>query len=135
VRAHGKKAHGEIESLPLETMTDVRTSETEHFELPEDFVASDFVHGDLGFGRVSRERFIVEFDARVADEVKARRHHPHQRIAIAPDGRVRVSLPFVDARAAIAFVLSWGDAAKIVDPPELASEMATILSRAASKYS
>lgn len=133
--ATGGKANGEVEILALETMTDVRSSETEHFELPADFDASQFVHGQLGVARPSRERFIVEFEARVADEVKARKIHPQQRIAIAPDGRVRVSLPLVDARAAISFVLSWGDAARVVEPAELATEVARILGRAASRYS
>lgn len=133
--AKDAKPNGEIEVLPLDTMTDIRTSETEHFELPESFDASQFVHGQLGVAKPSRDRFIVEFDARVADEVKAKRQHPQQRIATAPDGRVRVSLPLVDPRAAVAFVLSWGDAARVVEPPELVSEVAKTLARAASKYS
>ena len=69
----------------------------------------------------------MEFDARVADEVKAKRLHPQQRIATAPDGRVRVSLPLVDPRTVIAFVLSWGDAARVVEPPELVTEVGKIL--------
>ncbi|HVH43240.1 MAG TPA: WYL domain-containing protein [Labilithrix sp.] len=134
-RTTGGKASADVDILPLETMTDIRTSETEHFELPASFDVSQFVHGDLGVARPPRARFIVEFDARVADEVKAKRQHPQQRIATAPDGRVRVSLPLVDPRAAVSFVLSWGDAARVVEPPELVAEVAKILSRAASRYS
>jgi predicted DNA-binding transcriptional regulator YafY len=125
---------GEIEVLPFETMTDVRTSETEHFELPPDFEAAQYVHGQFGVALPSRARFIVEFDARVADEVKSKRIHPQQRVATAPDGRVRVSLPLVDLPAATAFVLAWGDAARVVEPPELVAEVGNILTRAASKY-
>jgi predicted DNA-binding transcriptional regulator YafY len=132
-RASRTRADGDIEVVPLESMTEIRTSETEHFELPETFDPSAFIHGDLGVGR-PKGRFIVEFDARVADEVKMRRLHPQQRIATAPDGRVRVSLPLVDPRAAIAFVLSWGDAARVVEPLELVAEVASILARAASRY-
>jgi predicted DNA-binding transcriptional regulator YafY len=131
----GGKPAADVDVLPLEAMTDIRTSETEHFELPESFDVSQFVHGDLGVARPARARFIVEFDARVADEVKAKRLHPQQRIANSPDGRVRVSLPLVDARAAIAFVLSWGDAARVVEPPDLVREVGDILSRAAARYS
>ena len=125
----------EVEVLALETMTDIRTSETEHFALPASFDAGHFVQGDFGVARPARARFLVEFDARVADDVKAKRLHPQQRIATAPDGRVRMSLPLVDLRAAVAFVLSWGDAARVVEPPELVSEVGKILARAASRYS
>jgi predicted DNA-binding transcriptional regulator YafY len=128
------KTTSEIDVLTLETMTDVRTSETEHFELPKSFDVDQFVHGELGVARPARGRFIVEFDARVADEVKSKRLHPQQRIATSPDGRVRVSLPLVDTRSAVAFVLSWGDAARVVEPPELVSEVANLLLRAASRY-
>lgn len=128
------KPSPEIDVVPLDSMTEIRTSETEHFELPQGFDVTTFVHGDLGIARPVRARFLVEFDARVADEVRAKRIHPEQRIATAPDGRVRMSLPLVDPRAAIAFVLSWGDAARVVEPPELANEVGDILSRAASRY-
>lgn len=133
-RVTGGKVSSEIDVLPLDTMIDLRTSETEHFELPPTFDVTNFVHGDLGVARPARARFIVEFDARVADEVKSRKIHPQQRIATAPDGRVRVSLPLVDSRTAIAFVLSWGDAARVVEPPELVSEVGAIVTRAASRY-
>jgi predicted DNA-binding transcriptional regulator YafY len=134
IHATAAKSSAEVEVLMLETMTDIRTSETEHFELPKAFDVSEFMHGDFGVARPARGRFIVEFDARVAEEVKSKRLHPQQRIATAPDGRVRVSLPLVDPRAAIAFVLSWGDAARVVEPPELVSEVGDILSRAATRY-
>jgi predicted DNA-binding transcriptional regulator YafY len=124
----------EIDVVPLESMTEIRTSETEQFQLPQGFDVSDYVHGELGVGPPARARFIVEFDARVADEVKTRRFHPQQRIGTAPDGRVRLSLPLVDTRAAVSFVLSWGDAAKIVDPPELEREVGAILARASARY-
>jgi predicted DNA-binding transcriptional regulator YafY len=133
-RVIGSKPSTEIDIVPLEAMTDIRTSETEYFELTESFDVSPFVHGEFGVARPARARFIVEFDARVADEVKAKRLHPQQRIATAPDGRVRVSLPLVDARAAVAFVLSWGDAARVVEPPELVNEVGRVLARAASRY-
>jgi len=124
----------ELDIVPFDAIGDTRASETEHFELPASFDPAHYVHGELGVGRPARTRFIVEFDARVAEQVKARRFHPQQRIATAPDGRVRLSLPLVDARAATAFVLRWGDVARVVDPPELEREVATILSRAAARY-
>jgi len=126
---------GDIEALPLEAMTDIRSSETERFELPAGFDVNQYIHGELGVGRIGKARFTVDFDARVADEVKSKRIHPLQRTASSPDGRVRLSLPLVDATAAIGFVLGWGDAARVVDPPDLVSDIRAILSRAAARYS
>lgn len=133
-RAQGGRPSAEIDVVALESMTDMRASETEHFELPDAFDVEGFLHGELGVAPPAEARFVVEFDARVADEVKTKRLHPQQRTAIAPDGRVRLSLPLVDVRAAIAFVLSWGDAARVIEPPELVAEVGDILARAASRY-
>lgn len=121
--------------VAFESMTEIRTSETEHFELPDSFDLNDFLHGELGVAPPSRARFTVEFDARVADEIRAKKLHPQQKIFTAPDGRVRVSMPLVDDGSAIAWVLSWGDAARVVDPPELARAVGDILARAAARYS
>jgi hypothetical protein len=118
----------------LDAAADAYPRDPEVFDDPESFDITHFVHGDLGVARPTRARFMVEFDARVADDVRAKRLHPQQRIATAPDGRIRVSLPLVDARAAVTFVLSWGDAARVVEPPELATEVGNILARAASRY-
>jgi predicted DNA-binding transcriptional regulator YafY len=126
---------GDVEALPIESMSDIRSSETERFELPTGFDVNLYIHGELGVGRLGKNRFTVDFDARVADEVKSKRIHPQQRIANSPDGRVRLSLPLIESRAAIAFILSWGDTARVVDPPELVEEMRAILSRAAARYS
>ena len=134
VRVAVGKTSGEVEIVPFEAMADIRTSETERFELPATFDVAQYVHGDFGLAAPARARFIVEFDALAAEEVKTKRFHPQQRIGTSADGRIRVSLPLVDSRAAIAFVLSWGDAARVVDPPELEREVATILARALKRY-
>lgn len=124
----------EIDVVPLDAMTEVRTSETEHFELPEAFDVTHYVHGEFGLARPARERFVVEFDARVAEEIRARRVHPQQKIYTAPDGRVRLSAPFVGTAAVLPWILSWGDAAHVVEPPELVREVGEILARAAARY-
>ena len=124
--------NGEV--VAFDAMTEIRTSETEHFDLPESFDLTSYLHGELGVAPPSRARFTVEFDARVADEIRARKLHPQQKIFASPDGRVRVSMPLVDTAAAITWALSWGDAARVVDPPELAREVGEVLARAAARY-
>jgi predicted DNA-binding transcriptional regulator YafY len=132
-RAAGK-SRADVDVLLLEAMTDIRTSETERFDLPKTFDVTHFTHGEFGVAPPARRRFVVEFDARVADEVRSKRLHPQQRIGTASDGRVRVELPLVDSKSAVSFVLSWGDAARVVEPPELVSEVGSVLSRTAARY-
>lgn len=127
-------AEADVEVVPLEVMTEVRTSETEHFTLPPGFDAQAFVHGEFGVAPPARARALVEFDARVADEVRSRKLHPQQKNFSAPDGRVRVSVPLVNPQAFVAWVLGFGDAARVVEPPELAREVGEILARAAARY-
>jgi predicted DNA-binding transcriptional regulator YafY len=129
----GSPDEGEV--IAFEAMTEIRTSETEHFELPETFELAAYLHGEFGVAPPPRARFIVEFDARVADEIRTRRLHAQQKVFTAPDGRVRVSLPLVDRPTAIAWVLSWGDAARVVEPTDLSREVGEILARAAGRYS
>lgn len=133
-RGGGARTSGEAEIVPIETMTELRASETEHFELPETFDVTQYVHGEFGLARPSRVRALLEFDARVADEIRAKRIHRDQRIATSSDGRLRLSVPLVNTDAFIGWVLSFGDAVRVVEPADVAAQVAEILQRAATRY-
>lgn len=122
------------EVIALDAMSELRASETEHFELPASFDVTAWVHGDLGVARPSRVRAIIEFEARVAEVVRAKKLHPQQKVGVAPDGRVRISLPYVAEDRLVAQILAWGDAARVIEPPDLAQRIASILERAAARY-
>jgi len=128
------RAPTDAEVVPFEAMTELRASETEHFELPASFDVTHYVHGEFGLGKPSKVRALVEFDARVADEIRSKKLHRDQRVAMSADGRLRLSVPLVNVDAFIAWVLSFGDAATVVEPPEVARQIAAILDRAAARY-
>lgn len=130
----GARVATDAEVIPFEAMTELRSSETEHFELPASFDVTSFVHGEFGLGKPTKVRALVEFDARVADEIRAKKLHRDQRIAMSADGRLRLSVPLVNVDAFIGWVLSFGDAATVVEPPEVARQVATILERAVQRY-
>jgi predicted DNA-binding transcriptional regulator YafY len=132
-RAHARASEG-AEVIAIEAMTEIRSSETEHFELPESFDVTHYVHGEFGLGKPSKVRALVEFDARIADEIRSKKVHRDQRVATSPDGRLRLSVPLVNVDAFIGWVLSFGDAATVVEPPEVARQVADILARAAARY-
>ncbi|HRG95426.1 MAG TPA: WYL domain-containing protein [Polyangiaceae bacterium] len=119
--------------LPLEATSKLELGERK-FQVPDSFELSAYLHGDLGVAAPSKARLLVEFDARVADVVRARKVHPAQRVAVASDGRVRVSAPLGDRERARAWVLGFGDAAKVVEPADLADELRETLLAAAAKY-
>jgi predicted DNA-binding transcriptional regulator YafY len=133
IGVHPHEATGP-EALRLEAMAEVTASDKAHFELPAGFDASRWVHGELGVAPPTRARCVVEFSARAAEEIRARRVHPQQRLATSSDGRVRLSLPLVGTPALASWILGWGDAALVVEPPELAREVGAALVRAASRY-
>ena len=130
----GTRVASDIEVIAFEAMTELRSSETEHFELPATFDVTHYVHGEFGLGKPTKTRALVEFDARVADEIRAKKLHRDQRVAMSPDGRLRLSVPLVNVEAFIGWVLSFGDTATVVEPPELARQVASILERAAQRY-
>ncbi|HEY5242165.1 MAG TPA: WYL domain-containing protein [Polyangiaceae bacterium] len=122
----------------FDRMTDVETLETQ-FELPADFALADWLHGDFGVARAARAvKLLVEFEPRAAAAVRARKVHPSQKVALAQDGRVRVSLSVPDTPEVLtrvrAWVLGFGSSAHLVEPRELAGELAAELRRAASRY-
>jgi predicted DNA-binding transcriptional regulator YafY len=123
----------------FDRMSELLTNEQQRFELPADFSLDEWLHGDFGVGRAPKSlKVMVEFDARVADAVRARKVHPSQRLASAPDGRLRASLAIPASDEVVARVRAWvlgfGSAAHLLEPKELADEVALELRRAASRY-
>jgi predicted DNA-binding transcriptional regulator YafY len=123
----------------LDRMSDVQASEEEYYDLPTEFVIEEWLQGDFGVARAPRSvRLLVEFDARVADAIRGRRVHPSQKVAVAQDGRIRASLLVPDtaevAARVRAWLLSFGSAARVLEPRELADDMAAELKRGAARY-
>jgi predicted DNA-binding transcriptional regulator YafY len=126
-------------AFPFERMSELAASEHEHFELPDEFDVTDWLQGDFGVALAPRTvRLLVEFDPRAAEAVRARRVHPSQKLAVAADGRVRASLTVPEAPEVLAQLRSWvlgfGASARVLEPRELAEDLASELRRAAARY-
>jgi predicted DNA-binding transcriptional regulator YafY len=128
---------GEVRAFPFDRIAELSLAPDEQFALPPELRAADFAHGIFGVAaQPPRVRVLVEFDARVADEVRQRKLHPAQKIAVAPDGRVRLSVALPDALLGEVrrWVLGYADAARVIEPPELAEQVARALAAAARRY-
>ncbi|MGD0526102.1 MAG: WYL domain-containing protein [Polyangiaceae bacterium] len=127
-----------VRPFVFDRINDLEVLEAEHFELPADFALTDWLQGDFGVARAGAVKVLVEFEARAATTVRARKVHPSQKVALAPDGRVRVSLSVPDTPEVLARVRTWvlgfGASAHLIEPRELATELAVELRRAASRY-
>jgi predicted DNA-binding transcriptional regulator YafY len=123
----------------FDAMSELESTEHDHFELPPDFAISEWLQGDFGVARAARTvKLLLEFEPRVAEAVRTRRVHPSQKLALAADGRVRASLTVPETPEMLAQVRSWilgfGAAAHVLEPRELATEIALELKRAADRY-
>ena len=129
---------GAVRTFAFEAMADLVPIGVERFDLPNDFDANDYVHGDFGIAARSSKptRILVEFDPSAADRVRARRVHPSQKIATSADGRVRVSLAVPSALVGDvkAWVLGFGAAARVIEPRELAVDVMGELRRSLGAY-
>jgi predicted DNA-binding transcriptional regulator YafY len=130
---------GALRAFQFDRMSELLVGEAERFELPDDFDLSLWLHGDFGVGKAVRTlKLLVEFDPVAAEVVRGRRVHPTQRLAVASDGRIRASLSVPEAPDVLArvrvWLLSFGASARVLEPRELAHEIALELRRAAARY-
>jgi predicted DNA-binding transcriptional regulator YafY len=126
-------------AFALGAMSDVVASESEHFEQPLDFSLDGWLHGSFGVARATRTlKITVELEPRAAEAVRGRKVHPSQRVLVAGDGRVRASFAVPhDPRvlsSVRAWILGFGAAARVLEPRELADEVAGELRRALGRY-
>jgi predicted DNA-binding transcriptional regulator YafY len=125
----------QVRVFEVEAMAETGSVDGETFVLPEDFDISDYLHSDFGLGTGPKTRIVVEFDARIADDVRARKLHPSQKIATSPDGRIRLSVIATDLDSVLTWVLGFGAAARVIEPPELAAAAVATLRAALARYS
>jgi predicted DNA-binding transcriptional regulator YafY len=126
-------------AFSFDRMSELVAKSDERFELPADFTINDWLQGDFGVSRSARAiKLLVEFEPRATELVRARRVHPSQKLAVAADGRVRASLSMPDTPELLArlraWILGFGAAARVLEPRELAEEIADELRRAADRY-
>jgi predicted DNA-binding transcriptional regulator YafY len=126
----------EIRTFLLDRMRDTEVSATERFELPADFHIDDYFQGQFGIWRGAQSiRVVVDFDAKVAEYVRARKVHSSQKISTLPDGGTRLSMVVSDLTEVISWVLGFGKTARVVEPPELVESVRNELEQALVAYS
>jgi proteasome accessory factor B len=124
--------YGEVRTFATERIEDVSLLE-ERFTPIDDLPEEAFPHS-MGVHSGPPERVEVEFDAAVADYVRARQWHQSQVVRDRPDGGLLVTLDVCRDRALSSWVLSFGPFARVLQPDDLAREIAGQLHEASARY-
>ena len=76
----------------------------------------------------------IRFEKDVAEFITEREWHPDQQVKPHKDGRVTLTRPFGDLLEARRWALTWGSAAKVMSPKELAEDVAAEARKVAKVY-
>ena len=105
------------------------------FEVPEDFDPDAFL--EEGFGIYHEDKIYdvkIEFAKGEAQFIRERVWHPTQKILSLKDGRVVLSMKVAGLMDVVRWVLSYGDGAKALEPPELVDQVRRQLRQGAALY-
>jgi predicted DNA-binding transcriptional regulator YafY len=76
----------------------------------------------------------LRFDAPVAHRVRESVWHRSQQLTELDDGRVELSVQVAGIVEIRPWIMSWGDAVEVLEPPELREVVATAVRRLAERY-
>ncbi len=127
----------QLRTFQLDLLTDAELMGEERFELPSDFRVDDFVQGQFGLWRADEQNLrtvVIDFDPRVAQELRSRRLHPTQCFSQNPDGSLRLSLQLSNLSEIGAWVLGFGAMAVVREPVELRDRVRQQLAEAVARY-
>jgi predicted DNA-binding transcriptional regulator YafY len=124
--------YGEVRTFAMERVEDLSLLE-ERFTPIEDLPTEAFPHS-LGVHSGPPEHVELEFQAAVADYVRAREWHPSQRVEQDEAGVLRVTLDVCLDRALESWILSFGPFARVVAPESLARQIAGQFEEARARY-
>jgi predicted DNA-binding transcriptional regulator YafY len=124
--------YGEVRTFAIERVRDVSLLE-ERFTPIEELPNDAFPHS-LGVHSGPPEPVEIEFQAAVADYVRAREWHPSQRIRDGESGGVLMTLNVCRDRALQSWILSFGPFARVIAPDTLAREIADQFEEARARY-
>src|SRR3569623_2567357 len=126
-------AHGQVRTLALDGFRDVSWRRGDTFVYPANFHPAELGEGAFGLIKGAPATVRVFFTERVSRFVPRRLWHRTQKFRRVPGGVVMT----VEVKGTVelgSWVLSFGDQAEILSPPELRDSVARELERAAARY-
>lgn len=117
----------------LDRMSDVHISHAIGAR-PGDFKLEAYAARSFGSFQEEPHDVVLRFAPEVADEVAAFRFHSTQTITPEPDGSTIVSFRAAGLREMAWHLFTWGDAVRIIEPPELRELLRACITAAASVH-
>jgi predicted DNA-binding transcriptional regulator YafY len=121
----------QLRTFALDRIQSLSVTE-ERFE-PTELAEDAFAHS-LGVNQGPPERIEVVFEPHIARYVKERVWHPSQQTQEDADGRLIVRLDVCNDWALRSWILGFGPLARVLSPPELASQILDEINRARQQY-
>ena len=125
----------EVRIYALSRMQNVNLIE-ETFEIPQDFDLNNYV--DLSFGIWNNKEEPVEyellFDSEINTYVLEREWHTNQTVEQNADGSVLLKFKSNQKQQVLSWVLSFGEAVKVLNPPELIEKVKEEIKESLKKY-
>jgi predicted DNA-binding transcriptional regulator YafY len=121
----------QLRTFALDRIQSLSVTE-DRFE-PTELAEDAFAHS-LGVNQGPPERIEVVFEPHIARYVKERVWHPSQQTQEDADGRLIVRLDVCNDWALRSWILGFGPLARVLSPPELASQILDEINRARQQY-
>jgi predicted DNA-binding transcriptional regulator YafY len=113
------------------------TLTADRYEIPDDFDPDRWLAHSWGIWSSDGTRVVtvrLRFDASVAHRVRESVWHRSQRLIELDDGRVELSVQVAGIVEIRPWIMSWGDAVEVLEPPELREVVANAVRRLAERY-
>ncbi|HEX2194425.1 MAG TPA: WYL domain-containing protein [Candidatus Limnocylindria bacterium] len=114
------------------------TLTADRYEIPEDFDADRWLANSWAIWSSDGTRVVsvrLRFDRSVASRVRESVWHRSQRLTELDDGGVELTVQVAGIVEIRPWIMSWGDAVEVLEPPELREVVATSVRRLAERYS
>ncbi len=125
-----------MRTLKVERMRNV-TLTADRYEIPDEFDPDRWLAHSWGIWSSDGTNVVevrLVFDAAVAHRVRESVWHRSQQLRDLPDGRVELSVKVAGIVEIRPWIMSWGDAVEVLEPPELREVVATAVGRLAERY-
>jgi predicted DNA-binding transcriptional regulator YafY len=123
----------DLRTFAVERMSKVVVTD-EAFEIPASFSAAERERRLFGLMDEPPLTVRIRFSPEVAHLLKERQWHPTQVLTPCKDGAVILTMRLGGLEEITAWVLSWGDRAKVLAPPALIRAVRAQLAGAAGQY-
>jgi predicted DNA-binding transcriptional regulator YafY len=127
-------AVNQVKSFAIERFIDVQRISSEKFDYPHTWNPEAHLASAFGIIGSTPVDVRIAFSDRVAAYIRERTWHPTQTCHTRGDGRMELRLSVGNTVELRTWILSFGDDAQVVHPPELVSDIAESLKRASARY-